>query len=126
MTSGHWVPEMVDLVGGRDDLGSPLKPARRSTWEEIGAWEPEKILLMPCGFDISKCVSEQEKCLRGRREWLDLSAVKKGEVYALDANAYYSRSGPRLVDGLEILAKVIHPELFGMVEPGQATRIADL
>ncbi len=123
MTSGHWIPEMVELAGGRDELGSRGKPARKSNWEKIALFDPDKVLLMPCGFDLPRCVSE-EKYLERRPEWRGLRAVKAGEVYALDGNSYYSRSGPRLVDGLEIMAKVLHPELFGPVEAELAARIA--
>ncbi len=111
MVGGHWIPEMVDLAGGRDCLALPGKPSRHVAWEEVVRAEPEVILLAPCGFDIGRTLSELP-ALSSRKEWSTLPAVRQGSVYATNDQAYYSRPGPRLVDGLEMMAKALHPDLF--------------
>ncbi len=119
--AGHWVPEMVELAGGTDGLGMKGKPSTRIEWDRVVAYAPEVIILMPCGFDVSRAVSELPILTR-LPGWSDLPAVRRGRVYAVDASAYFSRSGPRLVDGLELLAKLIHPELFFDPIPRESAR----
>lgn len=111
MASGHWVPEMVALAGGREPLGDSGAPARRVKWEHILAAAPEILVLMPCGFGVDR-VLEEVHLLTGRPGWDSLPAVQEKKVVAVNGHAYYSRPGPRLVDGLEILAHFVHPELF--------------
>ena len=110
-TAGHWMPEMVGMAGGYDEIGGAGQPSRRTTWEQVARFAPEVVVLMPCGFDLERTVREF-----GRTplppEWPALPAVRSGEVYAVDGSAYFNRPGPRLVDGLEILASLIHPGLF--------------
>lgn len=107
--AGHWVPEMVALAGGFDVLGRKGEPSHKVAWRSVVDANPDVILLMPCGFDMRRTVKESTP-LRSLDGWNDLPAVKAGNVYALNGNAYFSRPGPRLVHGLEILARIIHPE----------------
>ncbi|HEX5606200.1 MAG TPA: cobalamin-binding protein [Candidatus Binatia bacterium] len=107
--AGHWVPEMVALAGGHDVLGRLGEPSFRIEWSSVLDADPEIILLMPCGFDVRRAVKEAS-ALRRLPRWEELPAVKGGRVYALNGSAYFSRPGPRLVNGLEILARIIHPE----------------
>jgi iron complex transport system substrate-binding protein len=106
---GHWVPEMIAAAGGEDALGTvPGQVSRRLSWEEIGAASPEVVIAMPCGFDRVGAAA-QVACLTGRPEWQQLAAVRAENVYAVDANGCFSRPGPRLVDGIEMLAALLHP-----------------
>ncbi|HEY1235469.1 MAG TPA: cobalamin-binding protein [Candidatus Binatia bacterium] len=108
--AGHWIPEMVALAGGHDVLGRPGEPSFRIDWASVLDAQPEIILLMPCGFDVRRAAKEAS-ALRKLPGWDELQAVKRGRVYALNGSAYFSRPGPRLVNGLEILARIIHPEM---------------
>jgi iron complex transport system substrate-binding protein len=111
MAAGHWVPEMVGLAGGTEPIGLAGAPSRRVSWEQVRSAAPEILILMPCGFDVER-VMEEMQLLTSRPGWQELPAVATGRVFAANGHAYYSRSGPRLVDGLEVLARLIHPELF--------------
>jgi iron complex transport system substrate-binding protein len=107
--AGHWVPEMVALAGGFDVLGRIGQPSYRVDWHSVVDANPDVILLMPCGFDVRRTVKESAPL--GRLPgWNALAAVKAGNVYALNGHAYFSRPGPRLVNGLEILARILHAE----------------
>jgi iron complex transport system substrate-binding protein len=108
-TAGHWVPEMVALAGGFDVLGHKGEASSKVTWQEVVDARPGIILLMPCGFDARRTIRESTP-LRALDGWNELPAVKAGNVFALNGNAYFSRPGPRLINGLEILARIIHPE----------------
>ena len=108
---GHWIPEMVDAAGGLDVLGQAGGPSRLIPWDAVLGAHPEVLVLMPCGFDVRRTRAELGR-LTGRPGWLDLPAVRGSRVYLTDASAYFNRPGPRLVDGLEILASAIHPEIF--------------
>ena len=119
--AGHWIPEMVEVAGGIDGLGMKGKPSVQIEWERVIRYAPEIVILMPCGFDVERAVREMPLLTR-LPGWLDLPAVQRGQVYAVNATAYFSRSGPRLVDGLELLAKILHPELFPGAIPGEAAR----
>ena len=110
-SAGHWVPEMVNIAGGKDELGFTAEPSRKITWDEMLAYAPEVIVLMPCGFNVEQTLREAER-IRDLPGWNQLPAVGADRVFAVDGNAYFSRSGPRLVDGLEILAQIVHPEIF--------------
>ena len=124
MASGHWIPEMVELAGGKEPLGNLGAPARRVAWEHILASVPEILVLMPCGFAVDR-VLEEIHLLRRLPGWDGLPAVQSGRVIAVNGHAYYSRSGPRLVDGLEILAHLVHPELFPGPIPEETAKIVD-
>lgn len=120
---GHWAPEMVAAAGGDDPLGVAGERSRRLTWEDVIAAEPEVALLMPCGFDAERAEAEYEPS-RLPAGWAGTPAVRSGQVWAVDANSYFSRPGPRLVDGLETLAAILHPELFtSTIDPRRARRV---
>jgi iron complex transport system substrate-binding protein len=111
MCGGHWVPQMVEYAGGSNCFGDKQTGSYRLEWAAIVDSQPEVIILMPCGFNVPRAIQDVA-LLTGRDGWASLPAVRHQRVYALDAGAYTSRSGPRLVRGLEILAEMIHPELF--------------
>lgn len=120
--AGHWVPEMIALAGGRDVLGKPGEPSRRMTWQELTGAMPDILLLTPCGFPVERTMRELPS-LFARPESTRLAAVQTGEVYILDASAYMSRPGPRLIDGVELLASIFHPALFDRTLPGAVERV---
>ena len=107
-TAGHWVPQMVDIAGGINGISITGEQSRRMQIDEIIQFDPDIIVLMPCGFDIKRTILEYEK-LSENKTWNSLRAVKQGAVYAVNANEYFSKPGPRTITGLEILAKIIHP-----------------
>lgn len=111
MVAGHWVPEMVDLAGGVDGIGRPGEPSFKVTWERIAKYDPEVIVLMPCGSDPSRTLAEIAT-VEEREEWPRLSAVRQNRVYAVNASHYFSRPGPRIADGVHVLAQCLHPSLF--------------
>jgi iron complex transport system substrate-binding protein len=114
-SAGHWVADMVDVAGGTDVASSPGEPSHRMTWAEVAAVDPEVIVLAPCGFDLDRTITEIDlDALRGHL--LETAARREGKVFAVDANAYFSRPGPRLVDGVELLAHLLHPEAYS--DPG--------
>jgi len=108
---GHWIPEMVDYAGGVDGLGRSGIPSHRIGWGEVVEYQPEIIVLSPCGFDANQ-VMEEAHVLESYQGWEKIPAFQSSRIFAVNASAYFSRSGPRVVDGLEILAHIIHPELF--------------
>ena len=110
-TAGHWVPEMVEMACGINGLSSTGDQSRRMTIDEAIEYEPELIVLMPCGFDVKRTISEYDK-LANNPKWKSILAVKNNQVYAVNANEYFSKPGPRTVTGLEIMAKIIHPETY--------------
>jgi len=114
--SGHWLPEMVEIAGGIDGVGNDRTPSTQIAWETVREYQPEVVILMPCGADVPKTLSELEY-VRVLPGWDELPAVKSGRLYAVNAGAYFSRSGPRLVGGLELLAQIIQPELFPWTVP---------
>ena len=110
--AGHWVPEMVELAGGMDVLAAKHEPSARVSMETLVDAGPDVIVLMPCGFDESRTRKEWAQ-LKDLPEWRGIPAVANGRVFAVDGSRYFNRPGPRLVDGLEILARLIHPEQLG-------------
>jgi iron complex transport system substrate-binding protein len=123
MASGHWVPEMVALAGGRELLGRVGEPSERVQWERVCSCAPEILILMPCGFSVERTLDEIH-LLTNRPGWEDLPAVGQGKVFAVNGHAYFSRPGPRLVDGTEILAHLVHPEVFtDPIPAGAATTV---
>lgn len=110
-TAGHWVPQMVEIAGGINGISSTGEKSRRMEVDEIVKFDPDIIILMPCGFDLLRTVIEYEKLLENEK-WRKLRAVRQGQVYGVNANEYFSKPGPRTVTGLEILAKIIHPDTF--------------
>ena len=110
-TGGHWIPQMVDYAGGVDGLGRLGNPSHRIGWDEVVEYQPEIIVLSPCGFNTGQVMAEAH-VLASYQGWEKIPAFQSSRIYAVNASAYFSRSGPRVVDGLEILAHIIHPELF--------------
>lgn len=104
---GHWVPEMIAIAGGSDALAGPGEPSREAAWEEIVQADPDVLLLMPCGYD-ELAARRQAATLSDRPGWTGLRAVRQRQVFAVDANGLFSRPGPRLVDGAERLAELLH------------------
>jgi iron complex transport system substrate-binding protein len=108
---GHWVPEMVELAGGIDALGRAGEKSRRVETKEIVMASPEVAVLMPCGFDLER-TRKEAPVVTGARWWADLPAARTDRVWLVDGSGYFNRPGPRLVDGLEILAHILQPSLF--------------
>lgn len=117
---GHWVPEMVSIAGGRDVLGIAGRPSRRLSWEDVVRAEPEVVVFMPCGYHLEGAI-EQGRKLFSAPGFAELPATRAGRVFAVDASSYFSRPGPRIVDGLEMLAWAFHPEAFPEPPPGRVT-----
>ncbi len=105
--AGHWVPEMVERAGGIDVLGSAGKPSFRMDWETALATRPEVIVIMPCGYSLAAAEAEFRR-LPLPHGWEDLPAVRDGRVFIVEASGYFSRPGPRLATGLQILAGAFH------------------
>ncbi len=119
--SGHWVPEQVRRAGGWDVLGRMGEPAAETSWEQIRDVDPDQLMLIPCGFDASRTAAEWHLGRSTRPPWVDdLTAVRDGEVYALDGSAYFSRPGPRIIDGVALLADLLDPGFVGASLPGDA------
>jgi len=114
---GHWVPEMVEAAGGMVVLGTGGEPSVRVTWDDIERAAPEVVVFAPCGYGLAEAVAEGVGLLE--RGGIDSA----GEVWALDGSAYFSRPGPRVVDGVELLAWVLHPRLVPPPPPGRACRL---
>ena len=118
---GHWVPEQVAIAGGELGFGTAGKPSFVITQEQVVEYGPEVIILIPCGFYKEDIIREWSKTgLAGLR---GLPAFDAGEVWATDASAYFSRPGPRIVDGIEILTRILHPEIFGAPTDTEAVRV---
>jgi len=112
-TSGHWIPEMIEIAGGENLISLGKMPSRKMKLEEIKEANPDIIVVMPCGFDVKRTVNEYKKALAGNPEWNELKAVKENNVYAVDANSYFSKPSLRTVTGIEVLASIFHPDVFG-------------
>lgn len=110
--AGHWVPEMVKTAGGEPLVSKAGKSSFKTTWDEILESSPDYLIIMPCGFDVEKTLDAIEEVISGVKQWNALRAVKKGHCYIVDANSYFSRPSPRVVDGIELLAGIIHPDIF--------------
>lgn len=111
MAAGNWVPELVTLAGGQPLFSVMGQPAPQLTWDTLVATNPAAIVFMPCGFDLNR-TRQEAQLLTQRPEWQNLHAVQTGRVYVTDGNSYFNRPGPRLVDSQEILAEILHPEIF--------------
>jgi iron complex transport system substrate-binding protein len=109
--SGHWDPELVALAGGEDPVGRSGEDAAEVGWDEIRAVQPEVLVIACCGFDLAR-TRDDLPILRAYPGFADLPAVRRRELYLVDGSAYFSRPGPRLVDSLELLAPLVHPELY--------------
>ena len=114
-TAGHWVPQMVEMAGGVNGISVTGESSRRMKLDEVIKFDPDVILLMPCGFEVNRVLEEYQK-LAQTKEWKSIRAVQNRQVYAVDANSYFSKPSPRTITGLEILAKIIHPDIFESLE----------
>jgi iron complex transport system substrate-binding protein len=114
--AGHWVPEMVRRAGGIDVLAQPGEHSTTRTMEAIREADPELILVGPCGFDLERAAQDAERVI-AKEEW---AWARERQVWAIDANSFLSRPGPRVIDGIELLAQILHPTLFGPPAPGSA------
>jgi len=123
--AGHWVPQMVEWAGGFDRLGAAGAPSRQVTWDHLLAAAPDVLVLMPCGFSVNRTLRDLT-LLTAHPGWQDLPAVRNGRVFAVDASSYFSRPGPRLVDGVAILAALFHPSRFGGTIPDGARHLDPL
>jgi iron complex transport system substrate-binding protein len=117
MAAGNWVPELVERAGGVNLFGVAGKHSPWMTWDELVARDPEVIVVMPCGFDIPRSRADLPALTR-RAEWPRLRAVRAGRVFLADGNQFFNRPGPRLVESLEILAELLHPEAFAFGHEG--------
>ena len=99
---GHWVPEMIELAGGRDPLGEPGGDSRRVTWDAVATGSPEILIVAPCGYGLEQSVAAARS----------ISPPRGARVFAVDANAYFARPGPRIAEGVELLAHLFHPDRF--------------
>ena len=108
-TAGHWVPEMIEMAGGQDLTGRTGERSRRMTFDEISDAAPDLIILMPCGFDTKRTISEYERILMDDKKWNSLCAVKRDQVFAVDADSFFSKPSIRTIQGIEILARIINP-----------------
>ncbi len=111
-TAGHWIPEMIEISGGINLISKIGEHSRRMSMDEIIASDPDVVILMPCGFDTARTISEYKSILKKNHAWNSLKSVKNDQIYAVDANSYFSKPSIRTIDGLEILAKIIQPEKF--------------
>ena len=111
-TAGHWVPEMIQIAGGENLVSKTGEHSRRMSFDEISNSDPDIIILMPCGFDTNRTILEYKKILENNEKWNSLKAVKNQSVYAVDANSFFSKPSIRTIEGIEILAKIIHPKEF--------------
>ena len=116
MLAGYWCPDLLQLAGGTDGLCRPGAPAPIVEWDMLQAYAPEVLLLSPCGSSLTQTRAALP-LLQGLPGWDDLPAVRQGYVYAVDGQEYFHRPGPRIVDSLEILAGLLHPDLFGEFLP---------
>lgn len=123
-SAGHWVPEMVRAAGGEEPFAGPGESSARITWEQVFEAAPEVLVLMPCGFDVERAAWEA-RSLPELPGWSDLPAVRNGRVWVVDANSYFSRPAPRLVEGVEIMARILHPDVFaGAPNPADAALLS--
>lgn len=123
MNAGHWVPEMVEYAGGIEGLASRGQPSTYIDWSSVMDYDPEVVVLMPCGF-VTRRAMEQARHFIDLPNAKRLTAFRNGRVFATDGHNYFSRSGPRLFDGIKILAQMIHPELFNEpLDPKLGSRV---
>ncbi|MBP0020430.1 MAG: cobalamin-binding protein [Cyanobacteria bacterium SBLK] len=119
MGAGNWIPELIELAGGKPLFGETGKHSPYLKWEELQQADPDVMIVMPCGFDLER-TRQESQVLKQHSGWNELKAVKGDRVYVTDGNAYFNRPGPRLVDSLEILAEILHPSVleFGYIGTG--------
>jgi len=123
--AGHWVPEMVQLAGGLDVLAQPGNPSRVVTWDEVLAAAPDVLIVMPCGFSVERTHTELFHLMQQPGQWR-LSADLGQHTFLVDASSYFSRPGPRLIDGVELLAALLHPSDHDHIHESMACRLGPL
>jgi len=123
--AGHWVPEMVQLAGGQDALAQPGSPSRVVTWGEVLAAAPDVFIVMPCGFSVERTHTELFQMMKQPGQW-HLSPALAEHTYLVDASSYFSRPGPRLIDGIELLAAILHPSDHDHIHESMACRLGPL
>ena len=123
--AGHWVPEMVQLAGGQDVLAQPGTPSRIVTWDEVLAAAPDILIVMPCGFSVKRTQTELFQLMQQPDQWR-LSAELVQHTFLVDASSYFSRPGPRLIDGIELLAAILHPSDHDHIHESMACRLGPL
>ena len=121
-SGGHWVPDMVEAAGGTNLLSEKGKPSRRVTWREVADATPEVIVFMPCGYYLEDA-EEEARALYANPDFAATPAAREEAVFAVDASSYFSRPGPRIVDGLEIMAWAVHPEAYPEPPAGTIVRV---
>ncbi len=121
MAAGNWMPELIAMAAGENLFGVAGQHSPWMKFEELVTADPEVIIVMPCGFDMRRA-AEEMPVLTARPEWRDLSAVRNSRVFLADGNQYFNRPGPRIVESLEILAEILHPELFSLGHGGTGWR----
>lgn len=121
MIAGNWTPDLIALAGGRQAWAVAGRHSTYTAWDDVRAADPEVIVVMPCGFDLSRTLCEAAS-LSELPGWRELTAVRSGQTFAVDGNALFNRSGPRLVDSLELLAGLVQPELFGRPDASKLWR----
>ena len=121
---GHWIPQMVDFAGGIEGLGHLGEPSNRIEWERILEYKPEIIVLAPCGYEVDQVMKEAH-VLSSYPRLETVPAFQSSKIFAVNASAYFSRPGPRVVDGLEILATIVHPEIFPKTMHWSDVRVLD-
>jgi iron complex transport system substrate-binding protein len=117
MAAGNWMPEMVEIAGGRDLFGKRGAHSPGITFDQLCAMNPEIILIAPCGFAIERSLADLPILMQDPR-WRDLEAVASGRVFVADGNQYFNRPGPRIAESIEMLAEIIHPTVFGFGHQG--------
>lgn len=122
MAAGNWVPELIEMAGAVNLFGRAGEHSPWMQWSELLDADPDVIIVTPCGFDLTRTTSEMY-WLTNRPEWQTLQAVKNCQVYLTDGNQYFNRPGPRMVDSLQILAEILHPEVFAPTLEGAAWRV---
>jgi iron complex transport system substrate-binding protein len=111
-TAGHWIPEMIELAGGLNLISKTGEHSRRMSMDEVKNSDPDVIIFMPCGFDTARTSAEYTSILKNNSVWNSLNAVKRNQIFAVDANSFFSKPSIRTIEGLEILAKIIQPGKF--------------
>jgi iron complex transport system substrate-binding protein len=120
--AGHWVPEMVELAGGCDVLGSRDAPSHETTWTAVEAARPDVILVMPCGYSVERTVNELQRASQTADAWRACRR-QTADLYVVDAASFFSRPGPRLIDGVELLATILSPTPDRPIDPAKAIKL---
>jgi len=115
-TAGHWIPEMIQIAGGINMISKIGEHSRRLDFQEVIKSDPDIIIMMPCGFDTKRTILEYNNILKKNKTWNSLKAVKNNQIFAVDANSFFSKPSIRTIDGLEILAKIIQPDKFKEID----------